>query len=124
MRIEFLYLFGTILFTTYGQLILKWRIAFYPSAPEPLLAKTLFLLKLFLDPLIASGFFAAFLAALCWMAAIPKFELSFAYPFMSLSFVLVFVFSAFLFHESVSVYKVVGLSLILLGILVTSRSLG
>jgi len=50
-----------------------------------------------------------------------KLELSFAYPFISLSFVLVFVFSALLFHETVTAPKVVGLLLIIAGIIVTGR---
>jgi uncharacterized membrane protein len=65
-------------------------------------------------PLIFSGFPAAFCAALFWMAAMTKFEVSFAYPFMSLSFVLVFIISALLLRESVNVYKILGLSLIVL----------
>ena len=38
-----------------------------------------------------------------------KFEISYAYPFMSLSFVLVFGLSIFLFQESVTFAKVAGL---------------
>jgi multidrug transporter EmrE-like cation transporter len=50
-----------------------------------------------------------------------KFELSYAYPFMGLTFVLVFVASVFLFAESVTIYKVLGLALIVLGIIIASR---
>jgi len=41
------------------------------------------------DPLIFSGFASAFIASFFWMAAMTKFELSYAYPFMSRVFVLV-----------------------------------
>ena len=68
-----------------------------------------------------SGFIAAFLASLCWMAAMTAFELSYAYPFMGLTFVLVFLASVFLLGEQVTNYKILGLALIVLGIFVTSR---
>jgi len=116
-----LYIFGTILFTVYGQLIIKWRIPFHGALPGELTEKIVFLLKLFFDPFILSGFVAAFLASLCWMAAMTAFDLSYAYPFMGLNFVLVFLASAILLSEQVTLYKVAGLILIVLGILISSR---
>jgi drug/metabolite transporter (DMT)-like permease len=117
-----LYIFGTIFFTVYGQLIIKWRIAIFGHLPDESLAKIIFLLKLFLDPFILSGFVSAFLASMCWMAAMTKFELSYAYPFMGLTFVIVFILSVFLFAESVNFYKILGLALVVLGIFISSRA--
>ena len=116
------YIFGTVIFTVYGQLILKWRIARYGHLPEALYAKVVFLLKLLLDPFILSGFIAAFIASLFWMAAISKLDVSYAYPFMSSSFVIVFVLAALLFNEPVNTFKVLGLTLIMLGIFISSRA--
>jgi drug/metabolite transporter (DMT)-like permease len=70
---------------------------------------------------VLSAFAAAFLASLCWMAAMTKFDLSFAYPFMSLSFVLVLVFSGLFFHEPVNMAKLAGIGLIVLGIAVSAQ---
>jgi multidrug transporter EmrE-like cation transporter len=64
---------------------------------------------------------AALVAAVSWMAAMTRLELSHAYPFMSLSFILVLVFSALLFNEPVTVPKIVGLVLISVGIIVGSQ---
>jgi drug/metabolite transporter (DMT)-like permease len=83
--------------------------------------KFVFITGLLLDPWIVVGVLAAFLAGLSWMSAMTKLELSFAYPFISLSFVLVFVFSALLFHETVTASKVIGMLLIIAGIIVTGR---
>lgn len=114
----YIYIFGTVLFTVYGQLVLKWKIDQYGALPDTFQDKIVFLLQLLLNPWILSGFFSAFLAALCWMAAMTKFDISYAYPFMSLSFVLVFLFSIYMFGEPVSVHKVAGIALIVLGIIV------
>ena len=119
----YLYIFGTILFTVYGQLILKWRIAKYGVLPELYTDKLIFLVKLLFDPYIFSGFAAAFIASFFWMATMTKFDVSYAYPFMSGAFVLVFLLSVLLFNEPITWQKVIGLCLIILGIIVTSRSL-
>jgi drug/metabolite transporter (DMT)-like permease len=107
--------------TACSQLIVKWRVTLAGSLPVDLTKKALFVIALLLDPWVLAGIFAAFCAGLCWMSAMTRLELSFAYPFMSLSFVLVFVFSALLFHETVTVPKVVGMLLIIAGIIVTGR---
>lgn len=117
------YIFGTIFFTVYGQIVLKWRISGIGALPETMINKILFLTNLLFDPWIFSGFIAAFIASLFWMAAMTKFDISYAYPFMSSAFVLVFLFSIFLFNEPVSWQKIIGLILIVAGILVTSKSL-
>src|SRR5690625_3723035 len=119
----YFYIFGTIAFTVYGQIMLKWRIDKYGDLPADLFDKLQFVLRLLLDPLILSGFLSAFVAFLFWMASMTKFDISFAYPFMSFAFVLVFIISVFLFGEPITTNKVIGLALIVLGIIVTNQSI-
>jgi len=119
----YFYIFGTILFTVYGQIVLKWRISGVGQLPELLADKVIFLSNLLFDPWVFSGFLSAFIASFFWMAAMTKFELSFAYPFMSGAFVLVFLLSVLLFQEVVTWQKVVGLLFIVIGIVITSRSI-
>jgi uncharacterized membrane protein len=119
--VDYSYIFATIAFTVYGQLILKWRISGFGPLPDAFVEKIRFLVFLLFDPLIFSGFAAAFLASLAWMGAMTKFELSHAYPFMSLNFVLVLVLSGWLLNEPVSVPKVFGVALIVIGTLVCAR---
>ncbi len=119
--VNYLYIFGTVVFTVYGQLILKWRISYYGPLPAAFGAKLRFLLGLFLDPVIFSGFLSAFVASLCWMGAMTKFDLSHAYPFMSLAFVLVLVLSAVFFAEPLTWSKAIGLGLIVAGIVIGSQ---
>ncbi len=112
---------GTLFFTVYGQLIIKWRITGHGLLPESAIAKVLFLLRLLIDPFIFSGFLAAFIASLFWMAAMTKFEISYAYPFMSLAFVLVLIFSSLFLDESLSAAKLAGVALIVAGIIVVGK---
>ena len=119
--IDYIYIFATIFFTVYGQLILKWRISESGSLPAGFIEKIKFLILLLSDPLIFSGFAAAFLASLAWMAAMTKFELSHAYPFMSLNFIIVLLLSGWLLSEPITFLKVLGVALIVLGTVVAAR---
>lgn len=118
---NYLYILGTILFTVYGQLILKWRLKSLPPFPEPIFDKIFTMFKYVFDPFIFSGFAAAFIASFFWMAALSKFELSYAYPFMSLSFVFVTILSFLIFHEIFTSGKIIGLILIMIGVFISSR---
>jgi len=118
----YFYIFATIFFTVYGQIVLKWRINGVGSLPEGSLDKVIFLFKLLFEPWVFSGFASAFIASFFWMATMTKFDISYAYPFMSGAFILVFLFSVILFHEPVTWQKVIGLILIIAGIILTSKS--
>ena len=91
------------------------------AMPPYLLDKLIFLLSMFRNIWIISAFLSAFLAALCWMAAMTKFDLSFAYPFMSLSFVLVLMFSGAIFHEPINLPKIIGILCIMFGIIISAQ---
>ncbi len=116
-----LYILLTILFTVYGQIIIKWQVGLAGAFPQNSIDKVHFIVKLLLNPWVLSSFACAFLAALSWMAAMTKLPLSYAYPFMSLAFVLVMFLSAIFFKEPVTLAKSVGLILIVLGIIVSSQ---
>jgi multidrug transporter EmrE-like cation transporter len=122
-KFNYIYIFGTIFFTVYGQLVLKWRVGLYGGFPDGYKGKIGFFFEVLLDPWIISGLLSAIVASLFWIAAMTKFDLSYAYPFMSLSFVLVFFLSIWFFQEPITVSKLAGLGLIVCGILVSSRSL-
>jgi multidrug transporter EmrE-like cation transporter len=116
-----IYIALTIMFTVYGQIVIKWQVGKAGTLPAGSFDKGLFLLTMLFNPWIISGFAAAFLAALAWMAAMTKFELSYAYPFMSLAFVMVLVLSGPLFQEAVTAPKIIGMALIVAGIAVGSQ---
>lgn len=89
----YLYVIFTILFTVYGQVILKWRISDLNWSLDMTggIGKMIVsYMKFLFDPLIFSGFISAFIASVFWMLAMTKFELTYAYPFMALSPALVF----------------------------------
>lgn len=116
-----IYVFITVSFTVCGQLIVKWRVAKAGPLPADLISKIRFLTALLFDPWILGVLLLAVLAAVSWMAAMTKLDLSYAYPFMSLAFVLVLILSAVIFREPVTVFKVLGLVLVVAGVIVSSQ---
>lgn len=118
----YLYIFGTLFFTVYGQIILKWRLSsLNVELPDSMMDKIIYLVKLVFDPFVFSGFAAAFIASLFWMAAMTKFEITKAYPFMSLAPALVFVIGMLFLGEQFTTGKLIGLVLIILGTFVTVK---
>ncbi len=119
---SYLYIVGTVMSTVTSQLLLKWRVGLYQDVSTTFPGKLQFLGKLLLDPWIIVSLGLAFVAALFWMLALTKFQLSFAYPFTSLSFILVLICSAWFFHEPFTIYKIASLAFITVGLLLLSRS--
>lgn len=117
--LKYLYIIGTVLFTVYGQLIMKWRIGHYGPLPDHFIDKLFFLLRLLADGYIISGFIAAFVASLFWMAAMTKTDLSYAYPIITGGLTLLTTIMAIiLLGETLSLPKILGILLIISGILV------
>ena len=118
---DYLLIAGCLVFTVYGQMVLKWRMDQLGPLPEGGTWVVLrHLVGLIVDPVILSSFVAAFFASLAWMAAMTKFELSYAYPFTSLNFVAVLVLSVWLLGESMTLAKALGIGLIVLGTVIAS----
>jgi multidrug transporter EmrE-like cation transporter len=118
---SYLYVALTVALTVYGQLVIKWHVLRAGSLPEDAVDKLAFIAKLFLNPWIISALVAAVLASAAWMAAMTKLQLSHAYPFMSATFVVVLMLSGILFHEPITIPKIIGLGLIVSGIIVGSQ---
>lgn len=110
-----------VLLTVYGQVIFKWQVDQIHEFPISLSGKAIALFSFLLRPWVITAFIAAFLASLAWMGALLHFDLSYAYPFTSLSFVFVLILSSALFGESLTLARVAGIAIIAIGIYVGSR---
>ena len=112
-----LWCLGSILLATLAQLSLKWAVSHLPplslDAPLDILnvgrpALTALLVGL--------GGYA--LSMLCWILALRSLPLNYAYPMLSLSYVLVCLLAAALpgLDEALSLFKAGGILCILLGV--------
>ena len=78
---SFSYVLAAIVFTVYGQIILKWQVSKAGPLPLSAMDKASFLSHLLLNPWVLSAFGSAMFAALAWMAALSKFDLELRLPF-------------------------------------------
>jgi drug/metabolite transporter (DMT)-like permease len=82
-----------------------------------------FFVKAFSNVYIISALVLTVVTALAWILAVARStEISQIYPFMALSYVLVALFSWFIFHEGVTAMRWVGIALICLGVFFVARS--
>ena len=115
-----LYIVSTIVFTLYSQLVMKWQVNQAGALPGPPVEKFWYVSTLLVNPWVLTAILATFFAGVSWMLTMSKFQLSYAYPFVSANFALVFIASVLLFGEGVSLEKLLGTLLIALGIIVIS----
>jgi len=119
----YLYILATVLFTIYGQIILKWRLNMQLAVPNAFFEKILYFIKMIIiDPFILSGFISAFVASIFWMMAMSKFDVSHAYPIVVGGLaILTSLFAVVILKESASFYKILGLFLIVFGVYFLSK---
>lgn len=116
-----LYILLTILFTVYSQLVIRWQMSLSGSIPSGVYEKTQFILTLLLNPWVISSVLATFFAGVSWMLTMTKFEISYAYPFVSLNYILVVSAGFFIFGESISTSKILGSVIVVVGLLIVAR---
>lgn len=119
--IDHLFILLTILFTVYSQFVMRWQVAAAGPLPADVPGKVSYLITLLMNPWVLSGVGATFFAGVSWMLAMTKFEVSYAYPFVSMTYIFVLAAGALLLHESMSPAKLLGSTLIVLGIIVIAR---
>jgi multidrug transporter EmrE-like cation transporter len=119
-----LYLLLAIFFGVVSQLIIKWQMsAFSFNDYETWQDKFALAFSMLLNPYIIISLILTLLAGVTWMIAMTKFEISYAYPFTLLGLVLVTIFSVIFFGESVNTYKIIGIAVIVLGIVLISKGM-
>jgi drug/metabolite transporter (DMT)-like permease len=119
--IEHSFIFFTILFTVYSQLIMRWQVSLAGPLPHSTSAQIGYVTELLFNPWVVSGIGATFLAGVSWMLAMTKFEISYAYPFVSLNYILVLATGFLFFQETMSITKLAGSALVIAGIIVIAK---
>ena len=114
--LPYLFVFAVLVFTVYGQLMMKARAIAHAVPGNEGASKLQYLISMLTDVGVISCFAAAVLAAVCWMLAIEKLPVGYAYPFMALSFVLVPIGSLVLFGEKIPPVQLFAIGLIVVGV--------
>lgn len=75
-----------------------------------------------LNSYVLLGFILYGLSTIFWLIALSKKDLSFVYPFISLTYIIVLVLSSFVLKESIGLNKIAGTIAIIIGLIVISRA--
>ncbi|MBT5855900.1 hypothetical protein HOH87_04620 [bacterium] len=111
------FIFLPIVFSVFGEFLLKF--AANETAITPDKAG---LILFFTSPPIIISVLSIVCAGLLWVVGLSKFELSYAYPFLSLNYVAILVGSRLFFGEQVTLTRLVAMVFIIAGLIVISRS--
>ena len=112
----------TITLSAFAQLVLKLGVA-KPSMANALESGVVdAMLTAMMSPLILIGLTMYGVAAAMWLWVLSKVDLSVAYPFVGVSFLITMGFGAFILNENVTFIRIVGTILIAGGCVLVGHS--
>jgi len=79
------------------------------------------IIQTLLHPYVFLGFIFYAISSILWLFILQRFPLSVAYPALAMSYVLIVIFSAALLGEALTLNKVLGSVIIVLGVAVLFR---
>ena len=71
---------------------------------------------------VVLGFLCYAVSAASWLVILSRVELSFAYPLISIGYILVMILSKYLFNETVTGFRIAGTLLVCCGVFLLTRS--
>ncbi len=74
------------------------------------------------NPYVIAGLAIYVTGTVFWLVALSRVDLSYAYPFASLSYVVMLVAAWLLFKEDLSLMRLAGTAVVIFGVLLISRS--
>jgi len=114
--VALLLLFVAVLLSVTGEFLLKHGVnqlgvlELHPSNLVPTLA------RVFSNPSVLSGFVFLFSGSIFWLSVISRVPLSFAYPMLSTSYILVLTVSWLFLGEQINAVRVLGVMVIMAGV--------
>ncbi len=79
--------------------------------------------RIFTNPLVFIGFVFIFGGSLFWLAVLSKWDLSLAYPLLSISYIASLFIGALFLGEAVTLVRIVGVVVVVVGVvLITWRT--
>ncbi len=92
------------------------------SGSAPIAGLLSVIMLILTSPLVLFGLILYGLGALTWIAVLSRLNLSYAYPFLALNFVLIALVSWLVLGEAIPMTRWLGIGCICVGILIAARS--
>ncbi len=122
MNIAIVYILISVLGGAVGQILLKTGMNNIGQITLSL--KTIFsmVIRMLTNPYVFIGLVIYVFSVIFWLAALSRVDLSYAYPFASMSYVIMFLASWLLLHETITPMRILGTLVVGLGVFLISRS--
>lgn len=122
MNVAIAYILVAVVGSAVGQLLLKKGMS--TMGPLTITADQIFSLlwRIGTNPYVVIGLFIYVCGTVFWLAALSRVDLSFAYPFASLSYIAMILGGWLLFSEKVDAWRVAGSLVIMTGVILISQS--
>jgi drug/metabolite transporter (DMT)-like permease len=122
MRIfDLLAIFVSVVLAVVGQLLLKigmLRVGRFSLNISTIIQQYT---RILLNPFVIAGIIGFALSMLVWLYVLSRLELSIAYPFIALNYVLILFASHVLLKETITPLKIMGVAVIVIGVYLISR---
>ena len=116
------FILASVALAAVAQLLLKHGVteAGPLSVPGRGMAGTV--VRVVTQPGVIGGLALFAVSATLWVVALSRAPLSFAYPFASLTYVLILLFDRFVLHQHIEPLRWAGVGLIIAGLVLVSRT--
>jgi len=122
MKIAVIYILISVLGSVVGQILLKLGMNNLGSITLSLDHLFSILWRMATNPYVFIGLVIYLGGTVFWLAALSRVDLSYAYPFASLSYVVMLVASWIIFDEKISLGRLLGTAVIGIGVLLIYRN--
>ena len=78
--------------------------------------------QLMLEPALWLGLFCYGISVIIWILALSRVDVSIAYPMLSIGYIVNALFAWLLFGEALTLERLVGIGVIILGVYILARS--
>ncbi len=113
------YILASVLLVNTGNIIAKYGLQRYPFQFDAVLTSYV---NLFTSPFILLGLAAVGISSIFWLAALSKSDLSYAYPMISIGYIITAVASWIFFKENLTMMRMAGIFIICSGVFLMSKS--
>jgi drug/metabolite transporter (DMT)-like permease len=122
MNLAIVYILIAVLTGAIGQILLKKGMTDMGALTLTLNQVAGILLRIATNPYVIIGLAIYGFSTVFWLVALSRVDLSYAYPFASLSYVVMLAASWFLFNENITPARLLGTIVVGLGVFLISQS--
>jgi len=119
-----LFIIGSVSLSAFAQIVLKMGMSNAKVQSDLIIAESLFE-KLFIaltNVYVVAGISMYLLSMILWLVVLSKIDVSVAYPFVGLGFIITMVLGFLLLNEQISAMRVMGTILVVCGVLMVSST--